>query len=297
MRNIVYKIGDFIVYGNVFIAACAALQAWQTIHLRHYSVDGHPHIIFIFVATFFLYNIHKPLTFFLKKQDFQEIAAHDKRTEERLLKSKAFEAPLSILIFIAGMTTLECYLRFHIDSQWQIVGAGTVSIAYVLPIWKGKRLRDIPYIKIFMIAGVWTFVTVIFPLKAFAKVWYSCDTFIIFERFTFLLALTLPFDIRDRAWDKKTGVKTIPLSIGIARTQKLAYALLGISYLLTLFIYSMTVYPLYYLISTTIVLILSAYCISLSHKKQNDYFYYVALDGMLFLQSVPVVLHFLLNRY
>lgn len=288
MKSILKKGFDFIIYGNFFIATCAALQAWQTVHIRHYSIDGNPHIIFIFVATFFLYNIHKPITFFLKKTDLNEIAPQDKRTENRLKKSKAFEAPLSILTFIAGMTALECYLRLYIDSQWQIVGIGIISMAYVLPLWNGKRLRDIPYIKIFMIAGVWAFVTVIFPLKAFAKNWYSCDTFLIFERLTFILAITLPFDIRDMAWDKKTGVTTIPLSIGIKKTKILAYLLLFMSFLITFFIYFMSVYSLNTLIATSISIVASAYLIHKTDKNKDDYFYYFLLDGTLLLQSILV---------
>jgi 4-hydroxybenzoate polyprenyltransferase len=282
------KLFNFLIYGNFFIAACAALQAWQTIYIRHYGVDGNPHIIFVFVATFFLYNIHKPLTFYLKKDLFDNTTPHDERTKKRLNKSKNFETPLSILTFTAGMISLECYLRFYIDIQWQLMGVGLLSMAYVLPIWKGKRLRDIPYLKVFVIAGVWAFVTVIFPLKSFAKEWYACDTFMIFERMAFILAITLPFDIRDMAWDKKTSVKTIPLSMGIKKTKILSYLLLFLSFLIACFIFSMTVYTLNTLVAIGISLLISAFLIYKVDEKRGDYFYYVFIDGMLLLQSVLV---------
>ncbi len=282
------KLFDFLIYGNFLIAACAAFQAWQTICIRHYSVDGNPQIIFIFAATFFLYNIHKPLTFYLKKDLFYDITAFDERTKKRLNKSKDFETPLSILTFTAGMVSLECYLRFYVDIQWQLMGVGLLSMAYVLPIWKGKRLRDIPYLKVFVIAGVWAFVTVIFPLKSFAKEWYTCDTFMIFERMAFILAITLPFDIRDMEWDKKTGVKTIPLSMGIKKTKILSYSLLLLSFLIAVFIFSMTVYTINTLVAISLSLLVSAYLIHKVDEKRGDYFYYVFIDGMLLLQSVLV---------
>ena len=283
------KFFDFLIYGNFFIALCAAAQAYQTLYLRHYSIDGNPHIIFVFSATFFLYNIHKAITFYLKK-DILQSDTRVKPTEQRFLKAKAFETPISILTFTAGMVSLETYLRFYIDTQWLVASVGALCLTYVLPIFNGKRLRDIPYLKIFVIAGVWAFVTVTFPLKAFAKEWYSCDTFMIVEKVFFILAITIPFDIRDMALDAKTGVKTIPLSIGIKNSKWLAYSMLAVSFLNVLFIYMMSVYTLNSLIAIGISLAISAFVIYKTDEKRGDYFYYFFVDGLLLLQTLLVLL-------
>ncbi len=283
------KVLDFLIYGNFFIALCAAAQAYQTLYLRHYSVDGNPHIIFIFSATFFLYNIHKAITFYLKK-DILEYNAPIQHAQNRFLKAKAFETPISILTFTAGMVSLETYLRFYIDTQCLIASVGALCMLYVLPIFKGKRLRDIPYLKIFLIAGVWAFVTVTFPLKAFAKEWYSCDTFMIIEKIFFILAITIPFDIRDMVLDASTGVKTIPLSIGTKNSKWLAYGLLTMSFLTALFINLMSVYTLNTLIAIGISLAISAFVIHKTNNKRSDYFYYFFVDGLLLLQTILVLL-------
>ncbi len=283
------RIFDFIIYGNFFIALCATAQTLQTVKLRHYSIDGNPHLIFVFAATFLLYNIHKILTFRFRKEDFDNITPATQRTITRFLKAKFFETPLSILTFTAGMVSLECYLRFYIDTQWLVVGAGAMCLFYIMPILNGKRLRDIPYIKVFMIAGVWAFVTVIFPLKAFAKEWYSCDTFLIFEKLAFILALTLPFDIRDISWDTRTKVKTIPLSIGVINSKRLSLALLIVSFTISALIFMMGVYTIKTLIAIGISLAISAWVIYQADESKNDYFYYFVLDGMLLLQSALTI--------
>lgn len=284
--NYFIRVFDFIIYGNFFIALCATAQTLQTVKLRHYSIDGNPHLIFVFAATFFLYNIHKILTFRFRKEDFDNITPATQRTETRFLRAKSFETPLSILTFTAGMVSLECYLRFYIDTQWLVVGAGAVCLFYIMPLLNGKRLRDIPYIKVFMIAGVWTFVTVVFPLKAFAKEWYSCDTFLIVEKLAFILALTLPFDIRDMSWDAQTKVKTIPLSIGIVNSKWLSLALLILSFIMSILIFMMGVYTIKTLIAIGISVTISAWVVYQAHESKSDYFYYFLLDGMMLLQSI-----------
>lgn len=282
------KIFDFLLYGNFFIALCAAAQAVQTLYIRHLSVDGNPHIVFIFTATFFLYNIHKPITFYLKKNILEHNPAVE-RTEARFIHAKEFEAPLSILTFTAGLVCLETFFRFYISVQWLLFFVGLLSLAYVLPIFNGKRLRDVPYIKIFIIAGVWAFVTVTFPIKAFGQEWYSCDTFMVVERMAFVLAITIPFDIRDMAFDAKTGVKTIPLSMGIQKSKWLSLFFLTLSFSIACMIFMMGVYLLNTLIAIGISILISAYIIYKINDKRSDYYYYFLVDGLLLLQSILVM--------
>ena len=146
-----------------------------------------------------------------------------------------------------------------------------------------------PYIKIFIIAGVWAFVTVIFPIKSFGKEWYSCDTFMVVERMAFVLAITIPFDIRDMAFDAKTGVKTIPLSIGIQKSKWLSIFLLIASFSTACMIYMMGVYLLNTLIAIGISILISAFVIYKIDDKRTDYFYYFLVDGLLLLQSILVM--------
>ena len=100
------KIINFLLYGNVFIALCAYSQTVQTCRfLGDDNVSQSVLPIFVAAATFFLYNIHKPITFFLKKQLIDN---------QRFMKTKSFSSPLSILTILAGLL---CIFFFSTSKQ------------------------------------------------------------------------------------------------------------------------------------------------------------------------------------
>ena len=119
---------------------------------------------------------------------------------------------------------------------------GVVSINYSTAITPSKKkrrgLRDIPGAKIFIIALTWTCATYMLPLGqyllespdlALIEVWKKLlemdNLWFFLERFAFVLAITIPFDIRDLAYDSPNK-KTIPQVIGANWSKLLAVLLL-----------------------------------------------------------------------
>ena len=150
--------------------------------------------------------------------------------------------------------------------------------AYTFPISKHiKKLRQIPLLKLFTIGFIWSIVSTLFPL-------FSVDTsiplsdiiFIVIERIVWVIALLLPFEVRDIAEDTKSGKSLIKL-IGIARAKLIITGLLvlfiSLSYLVNeqlraidLFIY--------------VSLIIS---VLLTQMKQHPYY------SSLLVESLPVL--------
>ena len=95
------------------------------------------------------------------------------------------------------------------------MGLGFVSVIYGLPIYKNGshlfRLRDVPGLKIFLIAFVWSYVTEGLPALINGEPIYYLA---LFERFLFIFAITIPFDIRDVNYDA-SHLATIPQYFGI----------------------------------------------------------------------------------
>ncbi len=272
------KIINFILYGNVFIALCAYSQTVQTCRfLGDDNVSQSILPIFVTAATFFLYNIHKPITFFLKKQ-----VVHN----QRFLKTKSFSTPLSILTVFTGFLCFYFFFRLKITTQMGLCVAALFSLAYVLPIFGGKRLRDLPFVKIFTIAFVWAYVTVILPVQEYGNILDRHVKFMFIERILFVFALTIPFDIRDIDVDNKTHVKTIPLSIGIKNAKNLGIlALIGCIFI----VFTMTqqgIYSFKNAIALLLTYIASAVVVGFSQKDRNDYYFYGLTDGMMLLQSL-----------
>lgn len=281
---------NFILYGNFFIAICAFVQTLQTyffLEKGHALISlkaiGIFHILPIFVAaaTFFLYNIHKPITYFLKKQLIEN---------QRFLKTKTFSTPLSIFTILAGLFCFYAFFKIQTKTQLSLLVAATLSLAYVLPIFRGLRLRDLPFIKIFTIAFVWAFVTVILPAQELHRTIDINIGLIFLEKVLFIFALTIPFDIRDMDWDAQTGIKTIPLSIGSKKAKYLAFLCLISCLGLVFILNNKEIYTPKQAFILIISYFMSSIVIYLTEKNRNDYFFYGLTDGMMLLQSLLILL-------
>lgn len=112
-----------------------------------------------------------------------------------------------------------------------------LTAAYALPLHRRlSGLRQVYGLKIFVIGLVWSFVTVLLPLaQAHDFAFPDPEVFAaFFQRLLFVIALTIPFDIRDRASDPET-LGTIPMIFGNRNAILFGFLLLGASMVIELF--------------------------------------------------------------
>jgi hypothetical protein len=110
---------------------------------------------------------------------------------------------------------------------------GVMTFLYAIPLLPKKlapvdsdnNLRSISGLKIYVIAVVWSGVTVILPIIN-AKLSLSTDIWLeAIQRFLFVLIIMIPFEIRDMNYDSlKLG--TIPQKIGVRKTKLIGILLL-----------------------------------------------------------------------
>ena len=291
LKNSLSRLFDFIIYGNVFIAFCAAMSTYSTEFIINssYTLPASTNSsfilhrlslsIFVGVATFFLYNLHKPVTYFLKKQ-FTD--------NQRFTRTKAFQGPLSILSVLAAIYCIYYFFQLKTASQCVLILMAFFSLGYVLPILgNGQRLRDIPYLKIFLIVLVWSVTTVGLP---FLELNNNISTLpflrLCMGRSCFIFALCIPFDIRDMDWDSRTNVKTIPLSIGVEKAKISAILALIISLSMCYLEKKIIMTNLTHDFKLIIVYTITAFIILKTHKNRSDYFFYIGVDGLILLQSL-----------
>ena len=99
-----------------------------------------------------------------------------------------------------------------------------LTVVYIVPFLGGfqKNLRRVSYLKIFLVAIVWSGVTSTIPLIV-GKHQYDYNIILLFiQRMLFILVLILPFEIRDMQLDFK-NLKTLPQKIGIEKTKKVGF--------------------------------------------------------------------------
>lgn len=105
-----------------------------------------------------------------------------------------------------------------------------ISFLYIFRL-KGKNLRDVPNLKIHLIAFSWVFILILFP---FLVRFYVTMDFIrpfialIIGHYFYVIAVTIPFDIRDLKYDKDNQ-KTIPQRLGVNGSKLIAIGLLLVS--------------------------------------------------------------------
>ncbi len=107
---------------------------------------------------------------------------------------------------------------------------GLLTLSYMLPILGDNNLRSLAGVKIYVIAFVWSGVTVILPLMGKVALLQWDVALELLQRFLFVFALTLPFEIRDLKFDM-ANLNTVPQIFGVPRTK-----VMGVTILLSIII-------------------------------------------------------------
>jgi len=224
-----------LVYSNAYLAIpILALTAESYLYIGQFSFDTN-YLGFIFFSTLFLYPFHRLFGIYTTAE-FERTKAQ-KEVAKHILLTQA-----SIVIGFIG--TVFFTWKLPLSTLSYLIPLGIISITYsihLIPTLKGwMRLRDIPGIKIYAITLVATFTTSTIPLLVSEQVLNTDIWLLGLQRFLFLLAITIPFDVRDSNVDKRWNLKTIPLILGNDKAITLAITLSYVSAFasLTQYLYS-----------------------------------------------------------
>ena len=271
------KIINLVLYGNFWIALCAVSMVWQSRLL----LGGHAIAIdyfscFVFFSTLFLYAIHR-IVGITRLKDFFEV--------ERYHVISSFRHHIIIYAMIAAVACLYCFFFLDRRLQMALVLPGILSLAYVIPFWGNrKRLRDVNFVKIFVIALVWAYITVILPALEMSKAMEPMLALMYLERTVFIFAITVPFDIRDMKVDTFNKVQTLPTRLGLNKSIHLALGAIGAFMLFAGINFLMGNYSLCVLGALWISGLTTGLLIWKSTPARHDYFYTGLMDGTMVLQ-------------
>lgn len=206
---------DFYLNSSIHVALAVYALSWIT--LNNFGITYDENILYFnFYATITGYNFVK--YFGLAKFHHRSLASWLKVIQV-----------FSFLSFLALI-----YYAFKLETQtliW-IVAFSIITFLYAIPFLpkhlfldQQQNLRSISGLKIYVIAAVWSGVTVLLPLinNDYTLNYDVGITFI--QRFIFVIALMLPFEIRDMKYDS-LKLSTIPQRIGIAKTKIIGALLL-----------------------------------------------------------------------
>lgn len=217
---------EALLYSSVFISLCAFGLTVETYLLTGLEVSL-PLAAFVFLATLFTYNlssVQRTWRGWKATSADQSWAIHHQR-----------QLALLALLSLAGAMALFFIYQLHINFGFVLVLA-LISVGYTVPLlYRHVRpFRSVPLLKVFLIALVWSAVTVLFPLIDAAEAIGTEVLLLWLRRFLFILALALLFDIRDYTYDRSTRTLTFPGLIGEGYTRLLSLSLLLVYLLLVL---------------------------------------------------------------
>lgn len=281
LKKAFFSILDFLLFSNLFIAICAVAQGLVTYYLLKLPPDQYV-LAFVFFSTLLIYNLSMLLS---KPQEPHKSPFKRVRwifSHHRLIISITLIAALC-LIPLALL-----YLSFQAKLLMCFVGA--IAIAYNLPFLsinqKKIGLRNLPGIKLFLIAFVWSVSCVLLPIVEIENnygisISLSETLLLVAKRFLFICAITIPFDIRDLFQDKLYELKTIPVILGEKKAWIFCQGLL-VAYLVLLILFTKSLNL--DVIGIALTIFITGWLIFKSNIKKNEYYYFFFLDGTMILQ-------------
>lgn len=276
MRTFLLRHARNTVYSNVWIAFGAAL--W--VHAAGIEIGAKQSVAawLTFFATVFVYN-------------FQRVVKLSRRTKHVIPGRNAWLYNNRFWIWVwvivggigSGFTAL-----FLPPAGWRTLAVpALISLLYVvqfIPAQNGLRtLRELPGAKILLIAACWavvgSFLPLVFDRNPDARVWWMWG-----EKCAFILAITIPFDIRDLKYDD-AHMRTLPQLLGLGGAKTSALVLVVISAGLTLGALLSGWYTPPYAVATWVALVPAAWLIAGTHEDRPELYFTAGLDGTIALMG------------
>jgi 4-hydroxybenzoate polyprenyltransferase len=281
----IIRIGDFLLATYLFIASAAACLVLNTYLLLDLSPMLTPLVALVFFSTMLFYNFHKVSALFSGSSFSLSWALKQFNAFNTMTKISKVAAFIGILcsIWFVQTTTLFAFIPL-----------AAITVTYSVPLikiqGKKKRLREIFIVKITFLSIIWTFITVTLPLIDLHLSVTSANAILLFiERFLFIFAICIPFEIRDMEQEKQWNIITLPQRTGINGSKLIGILALIIFDLLAYFQFQNRLklfFPL--IISAFIAMVLVAF----TYQRRNKYYFRIFVDGTMQLQFILVTLFY-----
>ena len=270
-RSLLRRALDAVLYSSVWLAGAAGAQTAATFHLWPMAGPGHWRVVaLVFAATLLVYNLDAALPF---KHRLPAGTSGRKAWQQqhwRALVALATGAAFAMAYFILA------------DGWWRylpsLLPLAVLALLYSWPLGRWGALREVPLLKVFLIAGVWSAITVGLPTLAQHRP-LAESAGLLAQRFCLVLALAIVFDIRDLSRDRLAGTRTFPVVLGLAGARAVALVFLAASMLLG-FERGMPLLGLGLTGGSAAAVIL------LADESRSDYFFALVADGVLLVPAV-----------
>jgi 4-hydroxybenzoate polyprenyltransferase len=274
---ILRRIADFLLYSNLFIAACSAGMSWQT--LRYFPASGAPQALLPFIASATLgsYSLH----WFLTKPGHSPRGRMDWTRRNKKLLFTFFAA--------AGLLSLYCFTFLLQHIRW-IGPAAMMTILYTspkLPLF--KKLRFLAIGKTFILAATWVYVTTLMVLGISGREWTLPIVLFTSGRFFLVYCICILFDHRDREADAAEGISSLPQLVSDRWLTFIYRVSLILCFICLAGLYRVGT-PLLPVTILAVPAVILGLITQYAFHHDEDYLYYGVLDGLMMFSSLLTLL-------
>ncbi len=228
-RGYAKSIVDFLIFSSCFIG----MQGIGMVYISYLVQGLEPTLAVLgimFLVTFSVYNMNR-------KTDEEEDSVNH---PERYRFTSRFLRPLEYSAYAAYALAVLIAVPFGIGAVLVTLVpliAGTLYSVPLLPAWFGyRRLKEIPVMKNLVVCSSWSVIAVLLPVVAAgAPVTLATVLCLVVLASWGFSASALP-DMRDVKGDALSGVRTIPVLIGIEKTRTLLGIMNGVTTLVVLLV-------------------------------------------------------------
>ncbi len=201
------------IYPSIWVAGGIASLGMFTQKVLELQDNWQP-VAFIFVTALIPYNLDRIFDSYVQKIP---------EAKAQLFFRKPY---IFVLLFSAIIAT--AFLLYNAPLKVRYVScAGIVPLLYGTPLfpWKNKsewqwyRLKDIPGSKAWIVGSTLTYAVIALPLAYAGARFDIAAALTTLFMFVFIVSNSHVFDIRDVESDKKKGVVTLPIMVGIKGTK------------------------------------------------------------------------------
>ncbi len=266
--NLLKQCFGFYVFANIHVAL--ASYCLIRITFLEFDFENQSLAFFVFFATILSYNMIR-------------LVQLDRINSMMAIWIRAHKKSLVLLNIMALFGLVYFAFDLNLSGFIALLPFVVATLFYVLPIKnKSSGLRQIPGLKLFLIALSWAGITLYFPIQE-SGLTVSNQWLFFAQRFLFILAITIPFDIRDSQFDLRE-LATLPQVLGVNKAKMVAImavvAFLGVD--LFLLDTSANIFKVHFLVA-----LLSMVLIGFSSPLRNRFY------TTFWVEAIPIVWYIL----
>ncbi len=291
-----WKLARFVLFGNYYLALCIVALSFETAIKNSFRISDVYFYLLIFLSVV-VYYTHAYIGDYTTATSSNPRAAWYANNRSLIFFTQLF---FTILIAAGCVYELVRYGSavsvFSVQNWLLLLLFPFLALLYYDVIFPARfrfRLRNIAWLKPFIIGFVCTGLIVIYPMLFYSLQtkqtfhFSSVEVCYFFTNWMFTTAIALMFDIKDFAADHNYQLKTFVVTKGLRRT--LFYILLPliiVSLVSFLFFAILVKFSLLQIIINTIPFFLLFIAAASLRRRKSILYYLIIIDGLLLVKAL-----------